>query len=341
MVSTRVKRVLIISKSLIADIVLILYNSYIMYPRKGSSKGFTLVELLIVIVIIAVIASITVVAYNNVQARARAASAQAAVNQAMTKIQTFTVDNDGNYPTSLAAIGINDTSSTSYQYNVNNSASPRTFCVAASVSGSSYYVSQTVTTPTTGNCTVISSVFGPTYPYTATYYNDGDGTLKVATAFYSYNNSFVLKGARVYLPSVPAGLSLTIFYVPDWYQSGTIQQVNWSQVPSGISGQYVTIPSGSLVTGWNEVTFPTPITINKYSANVNGTAVWVGYYFSDGKSYIYTTSPGNAALPSNNNTNLFLAESGFEGKDRSSNSTTYNGGWTPALYGIDISTIGP
>ncbi len=310
-----------------------------MHPRRAASQGFTLVELLIVIVVIAIIAVITIVSYNGVQDRARVASAQAAVRQAATKIQTYAVDNDGNYPTNLAAIGLGDTSTTSYQYSVNNSASPQTFCIAAVVSNSTYYISQSVTNPTAGVCS--SSIFGPTYPYTATYYSDGGGSLKVATAFYSYNNSFSLKGARVYLPSVPSGVSLTIFYVPDWYGSGVLQQPTWSLVPSGIAGQYATIPSGSLVTGWNSVTFPTPVTINKYSAGVDGTAVWVGYYFSDGNSYIYTTSPGNAAIPSNNNPNLFMAESGFEGKDRSTNNLAYNGGWTPALYGIDITTVGP
>jgi prepilin-type N-terminal cleavage/methylation domain-containing protein len=331
---------ILINKKLIAGKTLILYNIHIMYPRKASSKGFTLVELLIVIVVIAVIASITVLAYNNIQARARAASAQAAIHQAMTKIQTFTVDNDGNYPSNLAAIGITDTSSTTYQYNVNNSASPRTFCVAASVSGASYYVSQDVPTPTAGTCSVTSSIFGSTYPYTATLWTDGAGSLKVATVFYSYNNSFTVKGGKVYLPSVPPGVSLTIFYVLGFYSGGTFSSITWSQVPSGIPNQYATIPNGSLVTGWNTVTFPTPATVNPYSAGVDGTSVWIGYYFSDGNDYVFTTSPKASAIVSSSNSNLFIAETGFEGKDRSANNAG-GGGWSQALYGIDIVTAGP
>ena len=43
---------------------------------KTSKQGFTIVELLIVIVVIAILAAITIVAYNGIQNRAKASSAQ-------------------------------------------------------------------------------------------------------------------------------------------------------------------------------------------------------------------------------------------------------------------------
>lgn len=53
--------------------------------RRGSETGFTIVELLIVIVVIGILAAITIVAYNGIQERARLASAQAFEHQLQSK----------------------------------------------------------------------------------------------------------------------------------------------------------------------------------------------------------------------------------------------------------------
>lgn len=48
---------------------------------KGYNKGFTIVELLIVIVVIAILAAVTIVAYNGIQARAKATQVESTVDQ--------------------------------------------------------------------------------------------------------------------------------------------------------------------------------------------------------------------------------------------------------------------
>lgn len=48
---------------------------------RKSTSGFTIVELLIVIVVIAILAAITIVAYNGIQARAKATSITTGFNQ--------------------------------------------------------------------------------------------------------------------------------------------------------------------------------------------------------------------------------------------------------------------
>lgn len=62
-----------------------------------SRKGFTIVELLIVIVVIAVLAAISVVAFNGIQQRAKAASYVTALNQ-WQKLLAMSKEITGSYP---------------------------------------------------------------------------------------------------------------------------------------------------------------------------------------------------------------------------------------------------
>lgn len=59
--------------------------------------GFTIVELLIVIVVIAVLAAISVIAYTGIQNRAADAAVQSDLRSIATKIRLYYVDND-TYP---------------------------------------------------------------------------------------------------------------------------------------------------------------------------------------------------------------------------------------------------
>ncbi len=66
-----------------------------------KSRGFTIVELLIVIVVIAILAAITIVAYNGIQNRAKTSSAQAAASNVQKKIEAYNAAT-GSYPTGAA-----------------------------------------------------------------------------------------------------------------------------------------------------------------------------------------------------------------------------------------------
>lgn len=63
-----------------------------------AEKGFTIVELLIVIVVIGILASIVIVAFNGVQNRAKTQSSQASASNVQKKIEAYNAAT-GSYPT--------------------------------------------------------------------------------------------------------------------------------------------------------------------------------------------------------------------------------------------------
>jgi prepilin-type N-terminal cleavage/methylation domain-containing protein len=75
---------------------------------KNKHKGFTIVELLIVIVVIGILAAISIVAYNGVQNRANDVTIQSDLSNISKKIRLYEADM-GYYPagsTQLATLGL-------------------------------------------------------------------------------------------------------------------------------------------------------------------------------------------------------------------------------------------
>jgi len=65
---------------------------------RRTSPGFTIVELLVVIVTIAILAMITIVVYRGVQNRAYDSTVQADLRNAFEKLQLNQADNNNTYP---------------------------------------------------------------------------------------------------------------------------------------------------------------------------------------------------------------------------------------------------
>lgn len=63
-----------------------------------NKRGFTIVELLIVIVVIAILAAISIVAYNGIQNRGKASASQSLASQVAKKIEIFNTT-ESKYPT--------------------------------------------------------------------------------------------------------------------------------------------------------------------------------------------------------------------------------------------------
>lgn len=72
--------------------------------QTSDRAGFTIVELLIVIVVIGILAAITIVAYNGVQVKARDSARIAKVKSISKAIELYHTDN-GRYPQILDGVG--------------------------------------------------------------------------------------------------------------------------------------------------------------------------------------------------------------------------------------------
>lgn len=73
--------------------------------RKKQQSGFTIVELLIVIVVIGILAAITIVAYNGIQARAYKTNQIAAVKAYRTALELYYTQNQSYPSTSTYCLG--------------------------------------------------------------------------------------------------------------------------------------------------------------------------------------------------------------------------------------------
>ncbi len=148
-----------------------------------SHSGFTIVELLIVIVVIGILAAITIVAYNGIQQRAQTAALQSDLEGAAKQLAMDQVTNSA-YPATVAAAnngaGLKASPGTSYSYIVNNSITPVYYCLAETNTASSltYFVNSTTNTPQVGGCSVTNLVLSPiassTYQYAQEWGNGAE-----------------------------------------------------------------------------------------------------------------------------------------------------------------------
>lgn len=118
-----------------------------MLKLRRKQQGFTIVELLIVIVIIGILAAISVVAYNGVSKKANASAIESNLSQAARKLGVLKAE-DGAFPADLSASGIADVAS----YDYYTSANRINYCLSSKKGDVVREISSSNTTPREGIC---------------------------------------------------------------------------------------------------------------------------------------------------------------------------------------------
>jgi len=124
--------------------------------NRDKADGFTIVELLIVVVVIAILAAITIVAYNGIQQRARTSAMISTLSQASKKLELFKVDNNASYPANLSNVGV--TIPGEYNPVYERTAGLNGYCLVVTQNNVSYKVSSDSQTPSIGGCSLSSGL---------------------------------------------------------------------------------------------------------------------------------------------------------------------------------------
>lgn len=99
--------------------------------NRGAVKGFTVVELLVVIVVISILTAITVVSYTVITDRAKLQTAKTDAQTIATRLNKTKADT-GSFPTTQASfntLGITQSTQSTFTYVYNSTAG--TYCVTA------------------------------------------------------------------------------------------------------------------------------------------------------------------------------------------------------------------
>lgn len=121
--------------------------------KNVQRAGFTIVELLIVIVVIAILAAITIVSYTGIRQRTIESGVKSELSSYSKTLENARTSSGTNtFPSSLSAAGITLPAQKSGQYTYYVSTNNTIYCIEATGADKPYIVSSEKTTPSRGQC---------------------------------------------------------------------------------------------------------------------------------------------------------------------------------------------
>lgn len=182
-------------------------------PQENTKGGFTIVELLIVIVVIGILAAITIVAFNGVQKRAIITTLKSDLKGATTQLEVIKTSSATEvYPSSSANLKTTEGNAFEYTY----TATDTSYCLTATSSKKgipAYMVSSGNKTPREGACPGHSSQNIATAADTC-FGTGGYGNPAIIAIYYDYENNDPTKPAcprDLKIPAVIRGVQITGF----------------------------------------------------------------------------------------------------------------------------------
>ncbi len=214
---------------------------------KQKQVGFTIVELLIVVVVIAILAAITIVSYNGITNRAKQSAALNESAQATKKVAYTATLNGGVYPAEAeftTLTGLKNSEGKTYQYSVG--ADQKSYCLTTTKSNVSYYTTNLDSNPKAGACfghaanggaVITNLVVNPSFESNATGWTTSGN---IST---NYNTSGGIYGSSYYSGSRTGTAAIGI-YSPLFAVSGG------EQYAASMSARYPVNRSSTLRFRW-------------------------------------------------------------------------------------------
>ncbi len=190
---------------------------YTIHPH-NKTTGFTIVELLIVVVVIAILAAITVVSFNGITQRANQSSLQSSAKQIAGRINLYKVET-GTYPSDLQELGVNQTLYGNPKNLWAYTTASDSYClsVGSSDSTSTYHISDITGTVESGLCSTHTVAMlesgdpngGPSAP--VVNYPTRGGYTNISAATYS-GNTGAIDYTDVDISAIPTGSWMMVVY---------------------------------------------------------------------------------------------------------------------------------